>query len=161
MGDLFHLQDKMRSSKSGVPVSENAIFVQDTPDGQAKLLAMQKELFAFRENHNKLNYRPSLSAALIITAPSQLLNVALGAVLTKFGIYFGLVYTGRLPTIQSHHSALAALTVYVASVASGLFLFYVLMLFKLVAIIRGGTRIDLEGLITYLERESMPRNREM
>lgn len=113
---------------------------------------MQRKLFAVRERLSKLHYRPSLSAALIITAPSQLLNVALGSLLTGFGIYFGLVYTASLPAIEDHHSALAVLTVYIVSAASGLFLFYLPILFKMVATMRDGKRGCLEETVTDLER---------
>jgi hypothetical protein len=88
-----------------------------------------------------------LSAALIITAPLQLLNIALGSLLTGFGIYFGFVYSANLPTIGDHHSALAVLVVYIASAASGLLLFYLPALVKLVAMTRdqkdGGGLADL------------------
>lgn len=114
---------------------------------------MQRELFNVQERLNKLHYRPSLSAALIITMPSQLIDVALGTLLTGFGIYFGFVYTARLPAIENHHSALAVMTVYIVSTASGLILFYVLMLFKLVATMSDGTRGGLEEVVTNLERE--------
>lgn len=114
---------------------------------------MQRELFNVQERLNKLHYRPSLSAVLIITMPSQLIDVALGTLLTGFRIYFGFVYTARLPAIENHHSALAVMTVYIVSTASGLILFYVLMLFKLVATMSDGTRGGLEDVVTNLERE--------
>jgi hypothetical protein len=135
-----------------VPDPEPPVPARDVPEDQAKLLAMQRDLFACRKELNKLHYRPSLSAALIITAPSQLLNIALGALLTGFGIYFGLVYTARLPAIEDHRSALAVLTVYIVSAASGLVLFYLPMLFKLVANMRDGKRGGLEDEVTSLER---------
>ena len=116
-----------------------------------KLFDLQQELSVFRKKLNELHYRPSLSAALIITAPSQLLNVALGSLLTGFGIYFGIVYTANLPAIEDHHSALAVLIVYIVSVASGLVLFYLPMLFKLVATMRDGKGV-LEASATNLER---------
>jgi hypothetical protein len=141
-----------RTPGTGASGPEDLVPPIDIPDDQAKLLAMQQELFAFREQLNKLHYRPSLSAALIITAPSQLLNVALGALLTGFGIYFGLVYTARLPAIEDHRSALAVLTVYIVSAASGLILFYLPMLFKLGATMRDSKRGGLEEWVTSLER---------
>lgn len=115
------------------------------------LAAMAQRLSEFKEMLNELAFRPSLSAALILTAPSQLLNVALGALLTGFGIYFGLVYSARLPAIEDHLSALAVLTVYVVTAASGLIFFYLPVLFKLVATTRDGKRGGLEGLITSYE----------
>lgn len=151
--DLHDLQRTMYRPRSRLPDKEGPVRVEDTTNDQANLLAMQRELFTVRERLNKLHYRPSLSAALIITAPSQLLNVTLGSLLTGFGIYFGFVYTARLPAIENHHSALAVLTVYIVSAASGLILFYVPMLFKLVATMRDGTRGGLEDVVTNLERE--------
>ena len=150
--DLYNYQRATSRSKSGTSDPEDANHPKDTTDEQAELLAMQQELFAVRERLNKLHYRPSLSAALIITAPSQLLNVALGSLLTGFGIYFGLVYTARLPAIENHHSALAVLIVYIVSAASGLVLFYLPMLFKVVAAMRDGKRGGLEESVTSLER---------
>jgi len=111
----------------------------------------QQSLSTTREMLNELHYRPSLSAALIITAPSQLLNVALGSLLTGFGIYFGMVYTARLPTIEDHRSALAALTVYIISTASGLIFFYLPMLFKLAATTREGKKAGLDEAVSALE----------
>jgi len=152
--DIREFRDKWTFPWDEAPDSENPVTIapRDVPDDQAKLLAMQKELLEFREQLNELRYRPSLSAALIITAPSQLLNVALGALLTGFGIYFGFVYTARLPAIEDHHSALAVLTVYIVSAASGLVLFYLPMLFKLVATMRDESRGGLEEEVTSLER---------
>ncbi|KAM0697933.1 hypothetical protein Q7P36_002787 [Cladosporium allicinum] len=112
-----------------------------------KLTAMKWEIYRFNKSFNEKAYRPSLSAALIITAPLQLLNFALGSLLTGFGIYFGFVYSAKLPTIGDHHSALAVLVVYIASAASGLLLFYLPILIKLVATMRdqkdGGDVSDL------------------
>jgi hypothetical protein len=97
-------------------------------------LAYMKEMLSrFNEAFNEGAYRPSLSAALILTAPSQLPSIALGSLLTGFGIYFGFVYSAGLPAIEDHHSALAVLVVYIASVASGLLLFFLPVLVKLVA----------------------------
>ena len=84
---------------------------------------MKQELSRLNNTFNKRAYRPSLSAALIITAPSQLLNIALGSLLTGFGVYFGFVYSARLPAIGDNNSALAVLAVYVASASSGLLFF--------------------------------------
>ena len=146
----IHLLKHINFSRSIAADSEDP--VPDAPDGLEKLLDMQQKLIDIREELNKLSYRPSLSAALIITAPSQLLNVALGALLTGFGIYFGLVYTARLPAIEDHHSALAVLTVYIVSAASGLVLFYLPMLFKVIATMRDGKRGDLEDSINGFEK---------
>lgn len=153
LADLYNLQSIIDTSKSRVSSSENPALLTGIPDGpgQVRLLAMQQALFAVREQLNKLHYRPSLSAALIITAPSQLLNVALGALLTGFGIYFGLVYTAGLPAIEDHHSALAVLAVYIVSAASGLIFFYLPMLFKLGATMRDSKRSGLEESIIGLE----------
>ena len=116
------------------------------PDARA-LAALKDQIFQLNENFNKELYRPSLSAALILTAPLQLLNFALGSLLTGFGIYFGFVYTARLPAIGDNGSALAVLTVYIASAASGLLFFYLPILIKLVATMRdqkdGGDVADL------------------
>jgi hypothetical protein len=150
--DLTALRNNLNKYRSRASGSENPVAPMTIPDDQAKLLAMQQQLFHVREELNKLSYRPSLSAALIITAPSQLLNVALGALLAGFGIYFGLVYTARLPAIEDHHSALAVLTVYIVSAASGLVLFYLPMLFKVIATMRDGKRSDLEDSIAGLEK---------
>lgn len=152
LADLYDFQRTTNRSKSGAADLEDSHPPEDTTDEQAKLVAMKRELFAFREQLNKLHYRPSLSAALIITAPSQLLNVALGSLLTGFGIYFGFVYTARLPAIENHHSALAVLTIYIVSAASGLILFYLPMLFKMVATMRDEKRGGLEESVTDLER---------
>lgn len=146
--DLADLLHNLNTWKRGASVLEP----MDIPDDQARLLAMQQELFHVREELNKLSYRPSLSAALIITAPSQLLNQALLALLAGFGIYFGCVYTARLPAIEDHHSALAVLTVYIVSTASGLLRFYSPMLFKVVATMRDGERGNLEDSIAGLEK---------
>jgi uncharacterized membrane protein YedE/YeeE len=150
--DLYKPRRAMNSSRKGASDPEIPVFRRDDPDGRAKLLVVQENLVHLREQLNKLHSRPSLSAALIITAPSQLLNVALGALLTGFGIYFGLVYTARLPAIEDHSSALAVLTVYIVSAASGLVLFYLPMLFKLVATMRDGKRGGLEEEVTSLEK---------
>lgn len=150
--DLHNYQRTTSRSQSGTPDPEDSSAPKDTTNEQAELLVLQEELFAVRERLNKLHYRPSLSAALIITAPSQLLNVALGSLLTGFGIYFGLVYTATLPAIENHHSALAVLIVYIVSAASGLVLFYLPMLFKVVAAMRDGKRGGLEESVTSLER---------
>jgi uncharacterized membrane protein YedE/YeeE len=119
----------------------------------AKALAAMKEgLSQLNKMFNENAYRPSLSAALIITAPLQLLNIALGSLLTGFGIYFGFVYSANLSTIGDHDSALAVLVVYIASAASGLLLFYMPVLVKLVATMsdqKGG--VDLAGYLTTLE----------
>jgi uncharacterized membrane protein YedE/YeeE len=97
-------------------------------------LAHMKEMLSyFNEAFNERAYRPSLSAALILTAPSQLLSIALGSLLTGFGIYFGFVYSAGLPAIEDHHSALAVLVVYIAGTVSGLLLFFLPVLVKLVA----------------------------
>jgi hypothetical protein len=151
--DQVNLQRTMYRSKTEISDTENPVPAQDRPDDQAKLLAMQQELVAVRGDLNKLHYRPSLSAALIITAPSQLLNFALGSLLSGFGIYFGMVYTARLPAIENHHSALAVLIVYIVSAAFGLVLFYLPMLFKLVATMRDRKRADLEDSLTSLEKK--------
>jgi uncharacterized membrane protein YedE/YeeE len=100
------------------------------------LADMKQRLSTFNELFNERAYRPSLSAALIITAPLQLLNIALGSLLTGFGIYFGFVYSARLPSVEDHQSALAVLVVYIASAASGLLFFYLPILIKLVATMR-------------------------
>ncbi|GAB7328473.1 hypothetical protein MBLNU13_g00443t1 [Cladosporium sp. NU13] len=147
-----HHQPTMNLSRSDASDSENPVPPEDALDGLEKLLDMQKELLKVREELNELSYRPSLSAALIITAPSQLLNIALGALLTGFGIYFGLVYTARLPAIEDHHSALSVLIVYIVSAASGLVLFYLPMLFKVIATMRDEERGGLENWITGLEK---------
>jgi hypothetical protein len=97
------------------------------------LVHMKEMLSCFHEAFNERAYRPSLSAALILTAPSQLLSVALGSLLTGFGIYFGFVYSAGLPAIEDHHSALAVLVVYIAGTVSGLLLFFLPVLVKLVA----------------------------
>jgi uncharacterized membrane protein YedE/YeeE len=135
-----------------VPDLEPPVPAHNVPEDQAKLPAMQRDAFACRKELNKLHYRPFLSAALIITAPSQLLNIALGALLTGFGIYFSLFYTARLSAIEDHRSALAVLIVYIVSAASGLVLFYSPMLFKLVATVRDGKRGGLEEEVTSLGR---------
>jgi uncharacterized membrane protein YedE/YeeE len=116
------------------------------------LAAMKEDLSQLNKMFNENAYRPSLSAALIITAPLQLLNIALGSLLTGFGIYFGVVYTAKLPAIGDHHSALAVLVVYIASAASGLLLFYLPALVKLVATMsdqKGG--VDLAEYLNTLE----------
>jgi hypothetical protein len=117
------------------------------------LAAMKQELSRLNEMFNEKGYRPSLSAALILTAPSQLLNVALGSLLIGFGIYFGFVYSARLPAIQDNNSALAVLVVYVASASSGLFLFFFPFLIKLVATMRDRKRDGLEQKISKLESD--------
>jgi hypothetical protein len=117
------------------------------------LAAMKQELSRLNETFNEKAYRPSLSAALILTAPSQLLNIALGSLLTGFGIYFGFVYSARLPAIKDSSSALAVLVVYVASASSGLLLFYFPFLIKLVATMRDRKRDGLEGEISKLESD--------
>lgn len=73
--DLFRRQQFM-------DLSEDPGSSKDAPDDREKLLDMQQKLLDVREKLNELSYRPSLSAALIITAPPQLLNVALGGLLT-------------------------------------------------------------------------------
>jgi hypothetical protein len=124
---------------------------RDIEPDPVNLAAMKKEASHFNEMFNEHAYRPSLSAALIITAPLQLLNIALGSLLTGFEIYFGVVYTAKLPAIGDRHSALAVLVVYIASAASGL-LFYLPALVKLVAIMsdqKGG--VDLAEYLNTLE----------
>jgi uncharacterized membrane protein YedE/YeeE len=118
----------------------------------ANLASKKQALSRFNEAFNEHSYRPSLSAALIITAPLQLLNIALGSLLTGFGIYFGFVYSAKLPTIGDHHSALAVLVVYIASAASGLIFFYLPVLIKLVATMRDSKRVgNLEEYINTVE----------
>lgn len=116
----------------------------------------QQMLFRFRERFkerfNEKVYRPSLSAALILTAPSQLLNIALGSLLTGFGIYFGFVYSAKLPAIKDNRSALAVLAVYITTAASGLLLFYFPILIKLVAALRDRRDDDIYRVIDGLER---------
>jgi hypothetical protein len=119
--------------------------------GAIDLDAMKQKLSQLTEMSNEEAYRPSLSAALILTAPSQLLNIALGSLLTGFGIYFGFVYSARLPAIEDNHSALIVLAVYIASAASGLLLFYFPVLVKLVATMRDQKRNGLEEEIKKLE----------
>jgi hypothetical protein len=131
--------------------SRDTVPPKDIKSTSENIIAMQEQLATFRQKLNKLYHRPSLSAALIITAPSQLLNVALGSLLIGFGIYYGIVYTSRLPAIEDHHSAFAVLIVYVVSVASGLFLFYWPMLFKELATMRDGERVDLQASVAGLE----------
>ena len=82
---------------------------RDRKPNTVDLATMKQEISRFNEIFNERGYRTSLSAALIITAPLQLLNIALGSLLTGFGIYFGFVYSVNLPTIGGHHSALAVL----------------------------------------------------
>jgi uncharacterized membrane protein YedE/YeeE len=110
--------------------------LSDRDDNPKKLAAMKEKISQFNQAFNEEAYRPSSSVALIITAPLQLLNIALGSLLTGFGIYFGFVYSAKLPTIGDHHSALAVLVVYIASAASGLLFFYVPILIRLVATMR-------------------------
>jgi uncharacterized membrane protein YedE/YeeE len=110
-------------------ISETSAYISK-PDSLAD---MKQTLSHLNEAFNERAYRPSLSAALILTAPSQLLSIALGSLLTGFGIYFGFVYSAGLPAIEDHHSALAVLVVYIASAASGLLLFFLPVLVKLVA----------------------------
>jgi hypothetical protein len=117
------------------------------------LATMKQELSRLNELFNEKGYRPSLSAALILTAPSQLLNVALGSLLIGFGIYFGFVYSARLPAIEDNNSALAVLAVYVASASSGLLLFFLPFLIKLVATMRDRRRDGLEQKISELESD--------
>jgi hypothetical protein len=100
------------------------------------LATMKNLLSPFNKAFNEEACRPSLSAALNITAPLQLLNIALGSLLAAFGIYFGFVYSANLPTIGNHHSALAVLVVYITSAASGLLFFYLPILIKLAATVR-------------------------
>jgi hypothetical protein len=124
----------------------------DTNVHKGDLAAMKQELLQFNEMFNEMAYRPSLSAALILTAPSQLLTIALGSLLTGFGIYFGIVYSKNLPAIEDSHSALAALVVYIATAASGLLLFYIPVLIKLVATTRDEKRVGrIEEIMTTLE----------
>jgi uncharacterized membrane protein YedE/YeeE len=115
------------------------------------LTDMKQQLSRFNETFNEEAYRPSLSAALIITAPLQLLNIALGSLLTGFGIYFGFVYSAKLPTIGDHHSALAVLVVYITSAASGLLFFYIPVLIKRAATMRdqkdGGDAAELVDML--------------
>jgi hypothetical protein len=115
------------------------------------LTDMKQQLSRFNEMFNEEAYRPSLSAALIITAPLQLLNIALGSLLTGFGIYFGFVYSAKLPTIGDHHSALAVLVVYITSAASGLLFFYIPVLIKRAATMRdqkdGGDAAELVDML--------------
>jgi uncharacterized membrane protein YedE/YeeE len=127
----------------------NPDVILDTKD-LAGLATMNKTLSRLNKMSNEKAYRPSLSAALIITAPSQLLNVALGSLLTGFGIYFGCVYSSKLPAIEDNHSALAVLVLYIASAASGLLLFYFPVLIKLVATMRDQERNRIEEMIMKL-----------
>jgi len=99
------------------------------------LIALERTLLV-KETLNELTYRPSISAAMILTAPLQLLNVALGSLLTGFGIYFGFIYSAKLPAILGQDSALGVLLVYILSVVYGLAIFYFPMLTRTAASIR-------------------------
>jgi uncharacterized membrane protein YedE/YeeE len=132
------------NAREGMPAKDKNATSED-------IIAIQQKLSTLRQELKELTHRPSLSAALIITAPSQLLNVALASLLAGFGIYYGMVYTSRLPAIADHHSALAVLIVYVVSVASGFTLFYLPMLFKDFATMRDGQRSHLQTVVTDLE----------
>jgi hypothetical protein len=116
----------------------------------SELANMKQHLSSFNGGFNRQAYRPSLSAALIITAPLQLLNIALGSLLTGFAIYFGFVYSARLPTIGDHNSALAVLVVYITSAALGLLFFYIPVLIKLSATMRD-QKADGGGVAEYLD----------
>jgi hypothetical protein len=120
----------------------------------ADVVAMKTILSHYKHNgvFNEAAYRPSVSAALIITAPLQLLNIALGSLLAGFGIYFGFVYSAKLAAIEDNHSALAVLVVYIASATSGLIFFYLPVLIKRAAKVhdqKGGN--DVAALFDTLE----------
>jgi hypothetical protein len=74
------------------PLMAFAEILGATPETLARIprldnLADMKQMLShLNEKFNERAYRPSLSAALILTAPSQLLSIALGSLLTGFGI---------------------------------------------------------------------------
>lgn len=138
----------MRSFYSGKEIGQA---LENRTLNTTDLDTMRQELSRLNEAFNEEAYRPSLSAALILTAPSQLLNIALGSLLTGFGIYFGFVYSASRLVAEDDDSAFAVLLVYITSAASGLWLFYFPILIKLVATMRDRKRDGLEGEISKLE----------
>lgn len=56
---------------------------------------------------------PYINAALMLAAPSELLNASLAALLVGLGIYLGLTWSKGLSAFQGSHAALAILIMYV------------------------------------------------
>lgn len=73
---------------------------------------------------------PSFISALMLVAPSQLLNWSIVAFLVGIGIYFGIVFTERLGDLRGANANLAVLLAYIIFTTVALLLYFVPAIWK-------------------------------